>query len=121
VIASVLKDPPSPLPEDVPPEFARIIMHCLEKEPADRFASAAELREALQIPVEDRRSRLSGQAGLPVLHTRVIVLPFRMLRRDDDLEFLAYALPDAIVGSLAGIGSLVVRSSLTASQYGSGS
>jgi len=113
VIAAVLKDPPSPLPDDVPPDLARVIVRCLEKKPADRFASASELREALHgAPL--------SVAPPPPAATRVIVLPFRMLRRDDDLEFLAYALPDAIVGSLAGIGSLVVRSSLTASQYGSG-
>jgi len=113
VIAAVLKDAPTPLPDDVPADLAAVIMKCLQKEPSARFQSAKEFREAL----EDRRSRLSGQAGLPVLHTKVIVLPFRMLRRDDDLEFLASALPDAIVGSLAGLASLIVRSSLTASQY----
>jgi serine/threonine protein kinase/tetratricopeptide (TPR) repeat protein len=112
VIAAVLKDPPSPLPAEIAPELAQVIMRCLEKEPSDRFPSAREFREAL----EGR-----GQAGSPVLHTtKVIVLPFRMLRRDEDLEFLAYALPDAIVGSLVGIGSMVVRSSLAASQYQSG-
>ena len=115
VIAAVLKDPPSPLPNDVAPELARLIMRCLEKDPADRFASAAEFRDALC------GGGLQRAAAKPATEiTRVIVLPFRMLRRDDDLEFLAYALPDAIVGSLAGIGSLVVRSSHSASQYASG-
>jgi len=112
VIAAVLKDPPAPLPDNVPPDLVRIIMRCLEKDPADRFASAKELRDAL--------SGAPFRGAPPTAATRVIVLPFRMLRRDEDLEFLAYALPDAIVGSLAGIGSLVVRSSLTASQYASG-
>ena len=109
VIAAVLKDAPSPLPADVPADLAAVIMKCLQKEQRDRFQSAKEFREALEG---------GRQAGLPVVHaTRVIVLPFRMLRKDDDLEFLASALPDAIVGSLAGLASLIVRSSLTASQY----
>jgi DNA-binding winged helix-turn-helix (wHTH) protein/tetratricopeptide (TPR) repeat protein len=46
--------------------------------------------------------------------TRLIVLPFRMLRPDADTEFLAFSLPDAITASLAELTSLVVRSSVAA-------
>ena len=49
--------------------------------------------------------------------TRLIVLPFRVLRPDPDTDFLAFSLPDAIVASLSGLDSLVVRSSLVASQF----
>ena len=113
VIAAVLKDPPAPLPEDVPAGLAAVIMKCLQKEARDRFQSAKEFREVLC------SGGLEAAGGLKpaATHTRVIVLPFRMLRKDDDLEFLAAALPDAIVGSLAGLSSIVVRSSMTASQY----
>jgi TolB-like protein/tetratricopeptide (TPR) repeat protein len=52
--------------------------------------------------------------------TRLIVLPFRMLRPDPDADFLAYSLADAITCSLSGLQSIVVRSSLTASRYASG-
>ncbi|HLH33847.1 MAG TPA: protein kinase [Alloacidobacterium sp.] len=43
-------DPP-PLDQccpDVPPEFSSVILRCLEKNPAERYASAAEVREALK-------------------------------------------------------------------------
>jgi DNA-binding winged helix-turn-helix (wHTH) protein/tetratricopeptide (TPR) repeat protein len=53
----------------------------------------------------------------PVQLTRLIVLPFRMLRPDADTEFLAFSLPDAITGSLAGLDSLVVRSSVAAGRF----
>jgi TolB-like protein len=46
--------------------------------------------------------------------TRLVVLPFRVLRADPETDFLAFSLPDAIATSLAGIDSLVVRSSATA-------
>ncbi|MGZ4809014.1 MAG: protein kinase domain-containing protein [Thermoanaerobaculia bacterium] len=113
VVACILNDAPAALPADVPAELAAVIIRCLEKEPSQRFASAQDLRAAL-------RGAPVSPAAFTSLHTRVIVLPFRMLRRDDDLDFLAYSLPDAIVGSLAGITSLIVRSSLAASQYASG-
>jgi TolB-like protein/Flp pilus assembly protein TadD len=117
VIASILKEDPVALPNDVPSELAAVIMRCLEKDPHARFSSAHELREALAEWSEGRLSSQRRRPESPPPQTRVMVLPFRMLRRDDDLDFLAYSLPDAIVGSLAGINSLIVRSSLAASQY----
>ena len=50
--------------------------------------------------------------------TRLIVLPFRMLRPDAETDFLAFSLPDALTNSLCGLESLVVRSSLAASRFG---
>jgi DNA-binding winged helix-turn-helix (wHTH) protein/tetratricopeptide (TPR) repeat protein len=56
-----------------------------------------------------------GRVGAP---TRLIVLPFRMLRPDAETDFLAFSLPDALTSSLCGLESLVVRSSLAASRFG---
>jgi len=53
----------------------------------------------------------------PLTLTRLIVLPFRLLRDDPDTAFLAFSLPDAVTSSLSGLESLVVRSSLAASRY----
>src|SRR5215831_3064995 len=55
-----------------------------------------------------------GQAGHV---TRLIVLPFRMLRPDPDTEFLAFGLPDALTSSLGCLQSVVVRSSMAASRF----
>jgi eukaryotic-like serine/threonine-protein kinase len=56
-------------------------------------------------------------AALTYALTRLVVLPFRMLRPDPETDFLAFSLPDAITTSLTGIGSLVVRSSATAARF----
>src|SRR5436190_16692070 len=56
----------------------------------------------------------------PKAVTRLIVLPFRMLRPDPETDFLAFSLPDALTTSLSGLKSLVVRSSLAASRFSGG-
>jgi TolB-like protein len=49
--------------------------------------------------------------------TRLVVLPFRVLRPDPETDFLAFSLPDAIATSLSHLRSLVVRSSATAARF----
>jgi len=56
-------------------------------------------------------------ASQPVKVTRLIVLPFRMLRADPETDFLAFSLPDALTLSLSGLTSLVVRSSMAAARF----
>src|SRR5262245_59408580 len=58
------------------------------------------------------------EAGLPSKVTRLIVLPFRMLRPDPDTDFLSFSLPDALTVSLSCLESLVVRSSMVAARFG---
>ncbi len=48
---------------------------------------------------------------------RLIVLPFRLVRPDPEIEFLSFGLADAIAASLSGLASLVVRSSMVAANY----
>jgi TolB-like protein len=51
--------------------------------------------------------------------TRLIVLPFRVLRPDPDIDFLAFSVPDAITGSLSGLDALVVRSTAAGQRFAS--
>ena len=92
----------------------RVIRRALAKRPADRPASAdamaAELRAVQGVEGGDT-------ATLARALTRLVVLPFRVLRPDPETDFLAFSLPDAIATSLSGIGSLVVRSSATAARF----
>src|SRR3954447_21193907 len=70
--------------------------------------------------VDDRADAAAPHAAPPAVATRVmrlIVLPFRLLRPDPAIDFLGFSLPDAVTGLLAGLDSLVVRSSATAAQF----
>ena len=59
----------------------------------------------------------SDTAVLAHTLTRLVVLPFRVLRSDPETDFLAFSLPDAISTSLSGVGSLVLRSSAAAARF----
>jgi serine/threonine protein kinase/TolB-like protein len=69
-------------------------------------------RRGYQFVAEVRRVTAGQAAG-----TRLIVLPFRILRSDPETDFLAFSLPDAITNSLSGLDALVVRSSLVAAGF----
>ena len=59
-----------------------------------------------------RAVRLADSGETPVARTvtRLVVLPFRMLRPDPEIDFLSFSLADAITASLGSLESLVVRS-----------
>ena len=97
-------------------DIDRVIQRALAKVAADRYQNAEDM-------ARDLRTCLSrGDAGTRAVAraaTRLVVLPFKMLRPDPAIDFLADSLPDAITVSLSSLESLVVRSSLTGARLGS--
>ena len=92
----------------------RVIRRALSKRPADRPVSAEVMAEELR---GVRSSDSDGTRALAQALTRIVVLPFRVLRPDPETDFLAFSLPDAIAPSLSGTSSLIVRSSATAARF----
>jgi serine/threonine protein kinase/tetratricopeptide (TPR) repeat protein len=92
----------------------RIVRRAMDKNPANRFAAADEMAAELRVVLrlDDSGAQVETRAV-----KRLIVLPFRVLRSDPETDFLAFSLPDAIAASLAGLSSLVVRSSLAAARF----
>jgi serine/threonine protein kinase len=91
-----------------------IIHRALEKRADDRYQTAEAMAQALRAAMT-LTTDTSTVTVRPT--TRLIALPFRMLRPDPDVDFLTISLPDAILSSLAGIQSLVVRSTLAGATY----
>ncbi len=94
----------------------RVVNRALAKRADDRYQSADAM-------AQDVRTALAlGDSGsIAPAHavTRLIVLPFRVLRSDPETDFLAFSLADAVTSGLSGLQSLVVRSSLAASRFAS--
>ncbi len=95
----------------------RVIHRALAKSLDDRYAyadaMAQELRAALTLAD-------SGDVRRVRPMTRLIVLPFRVLRADPDIDFLSFSLADAITTSLSDLESLVVRSSHAGARFAAG-
>jgi TolB-like protein len=112
--ATLYEQPPALSGSPAVAAVDRVIRRALAKRPAER-------------PGVGRRhgrgaARVNGMEGdstkaLARPLTRLVVLPFRILRPDPETDFLAFSLPDAIATSLSRIGSLVVRSSATAARF----
>ncbi|HET9467438.1 MAG TPA: winged helix-turn-helix domain-containing protein [Vicinamibacterales bacterium] len=82
---------------------------------------------------DDRQSHIQTVAGVGYRFTasvqtsdasardekrqRLIVLPLRMLKPDEDTNFLSFSLPDALTASLSNLDSIIVRSSLVSARF----
>ncbi len=61
----ISNDPPTPLPDSVPPEIARVVMRCLEKDREKRYKDVAELAAALApLATQGKELAASVQAAL---------------------------------------------------------
>jgi serine/threonine protein kinase len=96
--------------------LGRVVHTALARDARDRYSNAetmaAKIRAAVAMDGMDTPARARAVR-------RLMVLPFRVLRPSEEVEFLAFSLPEAITVSLGGLNDLVVRSSLVAAQYAS--
>ncbi len=107
LIASILRDtpvPPTRLNPKLPLRLGRIISTCLEKDPQQRWQSAAELHRAL----DELRSDLESETH--TLDRSVAVLPFRDMSPDRDQDYLCEGIAEEIMIALGGVKGLRVAS-----------
>ena len=93
----------------------RIVHKAIAKRPEDRYKSAGVMADELRAAMSAADTGSVARPARPI--TRLIVLPFRMLRPDPEIDFLGFGLADALTTSLSGLDSLLVRSSFTGAQF----
>jgi eukaryotic-like serine/threonine-protein kinase len=92
----------------------RVVHRALRKRPDDRYQTAETLLDDLR-----KAMLLTESSDLTPVRamTRLVVLPFRVLRPDPSVDFLAFSLADAISAALSGLPFLVVRSTAGAVRF----
>jgi len=115
ILYAVLHHNPPPLSGSREVEaLDRILRRAMAKRVEDRYASAREMLEALNSITLSESSSV-GRRTRTVF--RIIVLPFRAPKNDEETDFLTFALPEAIGNSLSAMNNLIVRSSLLAVRF----
>jgi len=97
LLASILRDPVppiGPLRSDVPRSLERIVRRCLEKNPADRWRSAQDLRSALELIDLEAVPASPVSASVP----SAVTMPQRKGRK--------WIWPVAVLGTLVLVGGL---------------
>lgn len=149
-ISAILNEQPAELAGSglqVPPDFDRIVAHCLEKKPEERFQSARDLGFALRTissttgvfqPVVERpKPRLSratwmAGAGVALLISAILlwvwsrqsdairsvaVLPFVNVSADPNTDYLSDGITESIINSLSQLPNLSVMSRSSVFRY----
>jgi len=94
-LTAVLRDDPPPL--EAPPALTQIVKRCLEKSPAHRYQTAAEVRTALE------QLSTTEEKG-----ASIAVLPFANLSSDPEQEYFSDGLTEEIINALAHVPGLKV-------------
>ncbi len=115
ILYAVLHHNPQPLSGSRAIEaLDQVIRRAMCKQVESRYASAREMLDAIDAVPLSEHTAITPQTRTVA---RLIALPFRVLKKDEETDFLAYSLPDAISNSLSGLESLIVRSTAIAARF----
>lgn len=114
-IATVDPEPPAALRPELSPQFSRLVMRCLAKEPRQRADSAIELATELKSLAFPSPPRPSMHTDL----TSVAVIPLKLRGPADD-QYLSVSLAETLIHRLSSTGKLMVRPIASVMRYATG-
>jgi serine/threonine protein kinase len=123
-LAAILRDDPPGVssPEVIgTSELSRIVTRCLEKQPAQRFQSVADLAFGLRSLLASASGvgslAVTPEAGLDERVRSIVVLPFTNLSPDPDNEYFSDGITEEIITDLARVKGLRVISRTSSMRF----
>ena len=119
VSRSILQDSPAPITRlrpDLPEEFERVVLGCLEKDPQRRVPSAGDVRHGLRSLHRDLEW-VETEKSSPEEVASIAVLPFVNRSASAEDEYFSDGLADELLGTLAKIPRLRVAARTSAFQF----
>jgi len=119
-LSAILRDTPvdfGTIGVQAPPELERLILHCLEKSPEERFQSARDLAFDLKALLTDSGVSTPTQPASGNVINSIAVLPFTNASREPDTEYFSEGITESIINTLTQISQLRVTPRSKAFRY----
>jgi eukaryotic-like serine/threonine-protein kinase len=118
-MAAILRDKAPDLSgyPDVPRDLSRIVAHCLEKEPGERFQSARDLAFALRAVQAGAAGPRTSSGSLRRTIESIAVLPFVHTGGDVETEYLSDGITEAVIMRLSRLSGLRVMARSSVFRY----
>jgi len=120
MMTAILRDEPPDLSDSgqsVPPELAKVILHCLAKSRNDRFLSARDLALTLQALLSSAETGRSTVRRAAKPAESIAVLPFRFPAGNQDGEQLADVLSLELINQISSLPKVRVLARSKTSRY----
>ncbi len=116
-IAAILHDGPPRLGATGFPALERVILHCLEKDPGERFHSAGDLVFALETVLETPPSSANTASDSRQPPSSIAVLAFTDMSPTRDQDYLCEGLAEELINGLTHIDGLRVAARSSSFQF----
>ena len=120
MLAAILHERPAglDLSSGYPPAMERIVMHCLEKDPGDRFQTAGDLAFALESILGELKQPAQARAAADrQAPTSVAVLPFADMSPTRDQAYLCEGIAEELINVLTRVPGLRVAARSSTFQF----
>jgi non-specific serine/threonine protein kinase len=121
-LTAIMRESPAPIAgaRAMPPAMERVILHCLEKDPADRFQTAGDLvfaLESMQGELRQPRGLTTRDAAGGQPAASVAVLPFADMSPTRDQGYLCEGIAEELINVLTRVPGLHVAARSSSFQF----
>ena len=102
---------------DVSPEVAELVTRLLEKAPADRYATGAQVVSTLRTATTSAPRAVTRPPRETAAEKSIAVMPFTNMSADADNEFFSDGLTEELITDLSGVKALRVTSRNSSMQF----